>query len=111
MRIEVDAAHVAGVEFGLRAVEVAERRRQSPVQRRGAEWPVEDVVAEAGQVNNSRLVAVGGAGKGLEAFQRNGGDEPIVGVGDGDVNLTFLKSYTRFESAAKVALEDVPADS
>jgi replicative DNA helicase len=29
----------------------------------------------------------------------------------GDVALTFLKSYTRFESAAKVALEDVPADS
>ena len=29
----------------------------------------------------------------------------------GEVNLTFLKSYTRFESAAKVALEDVPADS
>jgi replicative DNA helicase len=29
----------------------------------------------------------------------------------GEVDLTFLKSYTRFESAAKVALEDVPADS
>ena len=29
----------------------------------------------------------------------------------GDVDLTFLKSYTRFVSAAKVALEDVPADS
>ena len=26
----------------------------------------------------------------------------------GDVNLTFLKSYTRFESAAKVSDEDVP---
>jgi replicative DNA helicase len=29
----------------------------------------------------------------------------------GDVDLTFLKSYTRFESAAKVGMEDVPADS
>jgi hypothetical protein len=29
----------------------------------------------------------------------------------GDVDLTFLKSYTRFESAAKVSAEDVPADS
>jgi replicative DNA helicase len=29
----------------------------------------------------------------------------------GDVDLTFLKSYTRFESAAKVAQEDVPTDS
>jgi replicative DNA helicase len=29
----------------------------------------------------------------------------------GEVDLTFLKNYTRFESAAKVALEDVPADS
>jgi replicative DNA helicase len=29
----------------------------------------------------------------------------------GDVDLTFLKSYTRFESAAKVGLEDVPADA
>jgi replicative DNA helicase len=28
----------------------------------------------------------------------------------GDVDLTFLKSYTRFESAAKVSAEDVPAD-
>ncbi|MGA2174508.1 MAG: replicative DNA helicase [Verrucomicrobiota bacterium] len=27
----------------------------------------------------------------------------------GDVDLTFLKSYTRFESAAKVSAEDVPA--
>jgi len=26
----------------------------------------------------------------------------------GDVNLTFLKSYTRFEGAAKVSEEDVP---
>ena len=26
----------------------------------------------------------------------------------GDVNLTFLKSYTRFENAAKVSDDDVP---
>ncbi|MGA3267780.1 MAG: replicative DNA helicase [Verrucomicrobiota bacterium] len=38
----------------------------------------------------------------LIAKQRNG---PT-----GDVNLTFLKSYTRFESAAKVSDEDVPMD-
>jgi replicative DNA helicase len=36
----------------------------------------------------------------LIAKQRNG---PT-----GDVNLTFLKSYTRFENAAKVSDEDVP---
>jgi len=36
----------------------------------------------------------------LIAKQRNG---PT-----GDVNLTFIKSYTRFESAAKVGDEDVP---
>ena len=36
----------------------------------------------------------------LIAKQRNG---PT-----GDVNLTFLKSYTRFESAAKVSDDDVP---
>ena len=29
----------------------------------------------------------------------------------GDVSLTFLKAYTRFESAAKVSAEDVPIDS
>jgi replicative DNA helicase len=29
----------------------------------------------------------------------------------GDVDLTFLKSYTRFESAAKVSAEDVPVDA
>jgi len=28
----------------------------------------------------------------------------------GDVNLTFLRSYTRFESAAKVSAEDMPQD-
>jgi replicative DNA helicase len=38
----------------------------------------------------------------LVAKQRNG---PT-----GDVNLTFLKPYTRFESAAKVSDEDVPVD-
>lgn len=38
----------------------------------------------------------------LIAKQRNG---PT-----GDVNLTFLKTYTRFESAAKVSSEDVPAE-
>jgi replicative DNA helicase len=38
----------------------------------------------------------------LIAKQRNG---PT-----GDINLTFLKPYTRFESAAKVSDEDVPVD-
>ncbi|MBI5774458.1 MAG: replicative DNA helicase [Verrucomicrobia bacterium] len=38
----------------------------------------------------------------LIAKQRNG---PT-----GDVNLTFLKGFTRFESAAKVSGEDVPVD-
>jgi replicative DNA helicase len=38
----------------------------------------------------------------LIAKQRNG---PT-----GDVNLTFLKSYTRFESAAKISGEDIPTD-
>ena len=28
----------------------------------------------------------------------------------GDVHLTFLKSYTRFESAAKVSDDDVPTE-
>ena len=37
----------------------------------------------------------------LIAKQRNG---PT-----GDVNLTFLKSYTRFESAAKISGDDIPA--
>ncbi|MBI3876553.1 MAG: DnaB-like helicase C-terminal domain-containing protein, partial [Verrucomicrobia bacterium] len=37
----------------------------------------------------------------LIAKQRNG---PT-----GDVNLTFLKGYTRFESAAKIGSDDVPA--
>jgi replicative DNA helicase len=38
----------------------------------------------------------------LIAKQRNG---PT-----GDVHLTFLKSYTRFESAAKVHLDDIPGE-
>ena len=36
----------------------------------------------------------------LIAKQRNG---PT-----GDVHLTFMKSYTRFENAAKISDEDVP---
>ena len=39
----------------------------------------------------------------LIAKQRNG---PT-----GDVNLTFLKGYTRFENAAKVSAEDVPVEN
>jgi replicative DNA helicase len=39
----------------------------------------------------------------LIAKQRNG---PT-----GDVHLTFMKSYTRFESAAKVSADDVPTDT
>ena len=39
----------------------------------------------------------------LIAKQRNG---PT-----GDVHLTFLKPYTRFESAAKISGEDIPTDS
>lgn len=38
----------------------------------------------------------------LIAKQRNG---PT-----GDVNLTFIRSYTRFESAAKISSDDIPAD-
>ena len=38
----------------------------------------------------------------LIAKQRNG---PT-----GDVHLTFLKSYTRFESAAKISGDDVPGE-
>ena len=38
----------------------------------------------------------------LIAKQRNG---PT-----GDVNLTFLKTYTRFESAAKISADDMPTD-
>jgi replicative DNA helicase len=38
----------------------------------------------------------------LIAKQRNG---PT-----GDVNLTFLRQYTRFESAAKISGDDIPAD-
>jgi replicative DNA helicase len=39
----------------------------------------------------------------LIAKQRNG---PT-----GDVNLLFIKSYTRFESAAKVSVEDMPSEN
>ena len=39
----------------------------------------------------------------LIAKQRNG---PT-----GDVNLTFLKTYTRFESAAKISADDLPTDN
>jgi replicative DNA helicase len=38
----------------------------------------------------------------LIAKQRNG---PT-----GDVNLTFLRTYTRFENAAKISSDDVPTD-
>jgi len=53
---------------------------------------------EAGSANGASEEAA--AVNLLIAKQRNG---PT-----GDVNLTFLKSYTRFENAAKVSDEDVP---
>jgi replicative DNA helicase len=53
---------------------------------------------EDGPVREEEAVAVNL----LIAKQRNG---PT-----GDVHLTFLKTYTRFESAAKVSAEDVPTD-
>ena len=82
MRVEVHAAHVAGVEVGLRAGHVAERRSEAPIERRGKQWPVEHVVADGGQVEDSGFGAVGGVGKGLEAVRYNGGDESIVLVGE-----------------------------
>jgi replicative DNA helicase len=52
---------------------------------------------EGGQEQDSLAVNL------LIAKQRNG---PT-----GDVNLTFMKSYTRFESAAKVSADDVPMEN
>jgi hypothetical protein len=56
-------------------------------------------------VENSRLVAVGGAGKGLKAVQRDGGDEPIVGVGEGKV-----AGHLRTDGLRVVIVEDQPVD-
>ena len=81
MRVNVDAAHVAGVEIGLGAGQVTEGRSPPPVEGRIAERAVENVVAQAGQVEDSGFVAVGGAGKGLKAVHRDGGNEAIVLVG------------------------------
>jgi hypothetical protein len=64
-------------KLGLGAAQVAERRSQPPVERRGAQRPVEHVEAQAGQVEDPRLVAVGGAGEGLEAIQRAEGTKPL----------------------------------
>src|ERR1035438_7858084 len=107
MRIEVDAAGVAGVEAGpdsasgrnwfsgLGAAQIAKRRPQAPVERRRAKRPVQHVEAQAGQMQNSCLVAVdrgraaagGGAGKGLEALQRERGNKAVIRVGKRDVAL------------------------
>jgi replicative DNA helicase len=64
----------------------------------GLLYKTKDEDENAGQTDQDAIPV-----KLLIAKQRNG---PT-----GEVDLTFLKSYTRFESAAKVALEDVPADS
>jgi len=84
--------------------------RLSDLRESGAIEQDADLVALLYKPNSADDEEAGGSGdldavpvNLLIAKQRNG---PT-----GDVCLTFLKAYTRFESAAKVSADDVPGDS
>ena len=83
VRVNVDTADVARVEAGLRAAQMADRRAQSPVEQRVSQRPIERIEAQAGQMEDSGLVARSGAGKGLQAFQVCGRNESVVFMREG----------------------------
>ena len=103
MRIKVDSAYVAGVETRLRSADVAKRGPESPVNGRGEQRAVENIVAKAGQVQNPGFVAVGRAGKSLEAIERQRRDASVAGVRYGDVARHF-----RTDGLGEIVVEDQP---
>ena len=105
MRIEVEAAHVAGVETGLRTAQIGDRGPKPPVERanpptagrarRSAHWA-------GGESSPRRL---GGAGKGLEAVQRKRRDEPIARV-----RQAHVAGHLGADGLRKVVVEDQPVN-
>ncbi len=111
-------------ELNVPVIVLSQLNREPEKRERGAEPRLSDLRESGAIEQDADLVGLlyhpgksggdddddGGSGEGPEglpvnlliAKQRNG---PT-----GDVNLTFLKSYTRFESAAKVSDEDLPGD-
>jgi len=87
------------------------RPRMSDLRESGAIEQDADLVGLLYKPNSNEDEENSGGGTDHEAVpvtlfiakQRNG---PT-----GDVNLTFLKAYTRFESAAKISGDDVPAEA
>jgi replicative DNA helicase len=87
------------------------RPRMSDLRESGAIEQDADLVGLLYKPNSNEEEENSGGGADHEAVpvtlfiakQRNG---PT-----GDVNLTFLKAYTRFESAAKISGDDVPAEA
>ncbi len=110
-------------ELNVPVIVLSQLNREPEKRERGAEPRLSDLRESGAIEQDADLVGLlyqpgksgaddddGGAGEEqaairinlLIAKQRNG---PT-----GDVELTFLKPYTRFESAAKVSDEDVPGD-
>ena len=97
----------------IREVEKEKNRtpRLSDLRESGAIEQDADVVALLYRAKSGEDEEGGGSREDLDALpvnlliakQRNG---PT-----GEVNLTFMKGYTRFESAAKVSADDVPNES
>ena len=87
------------------------RPRMSDLRESGAIEQDADLVGLLYKPDSNEDEENSGGGADLEAVpitlfvakQRNG---PT-----GDVKLTFLKAYTRFESAAKISGDDVPAEA
>lgn len=105
MRIKVKPAYVARVKERFGAVEVAEGRTQSPVERRASQGPVKHVIAQQWQVQDLYLIAVRSAGKRFKAV-KPGRWHPAVAV----VRQRHVAGHLRAGGLRVIVVEDQPID-
>ena len=80
MRVKIEPADVVGVETGLRASQVGNRRSHTPVGGGGPQGLIDHIEPETGQVKNAGFVAWCGSGKCLQATYPERRHEAIAAV-------------------------------
>jgi replicative DNA helicase len=129
-RAENRQQEIADISGGLKAlakelsvpiVVLSQLNREPEKRERGAEPRLSDLRESGAIEQDADVVGL------LYKPGKSGGDDEETAAGDepeavpvnlliakqrngptGDVNLTFIKAYTRFENAAKVSNDDVP---